>query len=93
MLKANQHFILSLTAPMVLAAGSSYAVYLCQFWMQLADGVLLAVLLGVFILVMWLARMAVRSLVPVRCPHCGGRAYEMEVRGNRFMCLSCGRDH
>jgi len=93
MLKASQHFILSLTAPLVLSVMATYGVYLCQFWMKLADGVLLAVLLGVFILMMWLVRMAVRAWVPVRCPSCGGRAYEMEGRGNRFMCLSCGRDH
>jgi hypothetical protein len=93
MLKAPQHFLLCIVAPPVVAALVCYGVYLCQFWMRLADGMLMAVLFGVFILVMWLVRRAVRSLVPVQCPYCRGRAYEIEERGNRFMCLSCGRDH
>ena len=93
MLKANQHFILSFFGPPLLAGLSCYAVYLLQFWMQLRTPMLLTTMLVSAVVFFMIARWAIRTFIPVKCPYCRGRAYEIEGRGNRFMCLVCGRDH
>jgi hypothetical protein len=93
MLKANQHFILSFFGPPLLAGLACYAVYLLQFWMELATPMLLITMLLTAVVFFMTARWAIRVLIPVRCPYCKERAYEIQGRGNRFMCLVCGRDH
>jgi hypothetical protein len=90
---SSQHFILCFVFPPVMAALASYAVYLSEIWLELKTSLLLILMLGVAVLVMWLTRWAIRTFIPVRCPFCKGRSYEIEGRGNRFMCLVCGKDH
>ncbi len=93
MLNSSQHFILSFLGPPIFAAVVCYLASLLQFWLKMQQGVLIAALLVVFILAYMFARWAVRAWFAVRCPFCGGRSYEIEGRGNRFMCLVCGKDH
>jgi len=53
---------------------------------------LLVLLLGTLAM-SWATRWFMRNCVAVRCPFCGGKSYEIPDRGNRFMCLDCGKDH
>ncbi|MBL9129698.1 MAG: hypothetical protein JNG86_00760 [Verrucomicrobiaceae bacterium] len=93
MLKANQHFILSFFGPPLFAALACYGVYLLQFWMEWQNSVLLTIMLITSVVMLLAARWAIRSFITVRCPYCKGRAYEIQGRGGRFMCMVCGRDH
>ena len=38
-------------------------------------------------------RWLVRNFIPVTCPFCGGKSYEIPGKGNRFMCAVCAKDH
>jgi hypothetical protein len=93
MLKANQHFILSFFGPPVFAALACYGVYLLNFWLEMKTPVLMTAFLATAVIFNLIGRWAIRAFIPVRCPYCKGRTYEIEGRGNRFMCLVCGRDH
>jgi hypothetical protein len=93
MLKANQHFILCIFGPPVLAAIACYGVYLLNFWFDMKTPALMTSILAAAVVFFMIGRWAIRAFVPVRCPYCKGKAYEIEGRGNRLMCLVCGRDH
>jgi hypothetical protein len=93
MLKANQHFILSFFGPPLFAALACYGVYLLNFWMELKTPALMTAFLVTAVVFFLFGRWSIRTFVSVRCPYCKGKAYEIEGRGNRFMCLVCGRDH
>ena len=93
MLKANQHFILSFFGPPLLAVVACYGAYLLNFWFEMKTPVLMITLLVTAVVFVLIGRWAIRVFFPVRCPYCKGKAYEIEGRGNRFMCLVCGKDH
>ncbi|MFM2169175.1 MAG: hypothetical protein RIS79_3546 [Verrucomicrobiota bacterium] len=93
MLKANQHFILSFFGPPLLAGLACYVLYLLNFWMSLKTPALMTALLLNAVVFFLIGRWGIRTFVSVRCPYCRGRAYEIEGRGHRFMCLGCCRDH
>ena len=93
MLKATQHFILSFFVPPVAAIISAYVFYLLQGWIELETPVMLIGLLLVAVATYVATRWLIHTFIPVVCPRCRGRAFEMEGRGGRFMCMVCGRDH
>jgi predicted PurR-regulated permease PerM len=93
MLKANQHFIFSFFGPLIAASVAAYGFYLIQSSFELQTSTTLIGLLLVAVMTYVATRWVIHSFVPVICPRCRGRCYEMEGRGGRFMCMVCGRDH
>lgn len=93
MLRSNQHFVLGFFGPPIVATIAVYGVYLLDFWLEFQDSMMMIVMLITFVVMVIVTRWLVRTFIPVACPHCRGRSYEMAGRGGRFMCLNCGRDH
>ena len=89
----SRHFALSFFGP-VLAGGLFCGLVLLS-WNWLEDhrvSPLVSMLLGALVFAM-ATRWFVRNYIAVTCPFCGGKSYEIPDRGNRFMCLVCGKDH
>lgn len=92
-MNAARHFALSFFGPII--AGALFcagAGLLADFWEKHGISVTLVMLLG-FVAVAFLTRRLLRAFCWVSCPFCGGRSYEIPGRGNRFMCVVCGKDH
>jgi len=88
-----RHFVLSFFGP-VLVFGV-FCGFVCLIWSWLERHHIsprMTMLVGGLVLAVT-TRWFVRNFVAVRCPFCGGKSYEIPDRGNRFMCLVCGKDH
>jgi hypothetical protein len=88
-----RHFVLSFFGP-VLAFGvfCSFVALIWNWLEQHHISPLVTMMVGGLVVAM-ATRWFVRNCVAVRCPFCGGKSYEIPDRGNRFMCLVCGKDH
>jgi len=90
---ASRHFVLSFLGP--IFAGGLFCGLVLLNWRLLEEHrlePLVTILVGT-VLVAIATRWFVRNCIAVRCPFCGGKSYEIPERGNRFMCLVCGKDH
>jgi predicted RNA-binding Zn-ribbon protein involved in translation (DUF1610 family) len=90
---SSRHFVLSFLGPII--TGGLFCGLVVINWRLLEEHrlePLVTMLVGA--VTVWVAtRWYVRNFVAVRCPFCGGKSYEISERGNRFMCLNCGKDH
>ena len=88
-----RHFVLSFFGP-VLAGGVFCGLVLLNWrWLEEHRVTPLVTMLVGAVVVGVATRWFVRNCIAVRCPFCGGKSYEIPGRGNRFMCLVCGKDH
>lgn len=90
---SSRHFVLSFLGLVVTAA--LFCGLVALNWGMLQEhrvSPLVTMLVGGLVVGMG-TRWYVRSYVPVRCPFCGGKSYEIPDRANRFMCRVCGKDH
>ncbi len=92
-MNSARHFALSFFGPIVM--GALYCAFIGLIWEWLVRHHLspLIIMAVGAVLVAVLTRWMVRNLVSVSCPFCAGKCYEIEGRGNRFMCSVCGKDH
>ena len=90
---ASRHFVLSFFGPVLTGGGYCGIILLIWNWLEFHHiSPLVTMLVGVVVVAV-LTRWFVRNFVPVSCPFCRGRSYEIPGRGNRFMCRVCGKDH
>jgi hypothetical protein len=90
---STRHFALCFLGP--IALGALYCGLVVLIWEWLDDhriSPMLAMLVGSVVVGM-ATRWFLRNFVAVQCPFCAGKAYEIQGRGNRFMCMVCGKDH
>ncbi|MFO1486014.1 MAG: hypothetical protein U1F71_21815 [Verrucomicrobiaceae bacterium] len=92
-MNAARHFALSFFGPIVGGALFCGLVSLFSGWLEFHHIPVLVVMLVGFVVTAIMTRWFVSNHVPVKCPFCGGKSYEIPGRGNRFMCGVCGKDH
>lgn len=92
-MNSARHFALCFFGPIVM--GALYCGLIGVLWEWLVRhnvSPVIAMLVGA-VMVAVLTRWFLRHMVPVTCPFCSGKCYEIQGRGNRFMCSVCGKDH
>lgn len=92
-MNAARHFALSFFAPIIAGLLFCGAAALFSDFFDKHKISLPLVMLGGFVAIAYATRWAVRTYCTVTCPFCGGKSYELPGRGNRFMCVVCGKDH
>ena len=92
-MNAGRHFALSFFGPLVSGALFCAGIGLFSDFLDKHHIPVTIVMLVGFVVVALATRWAVRTFCAVRCPFCSGRSYEIPGRGNRFMCVVCGKDH
>lgn len=91
-MNSARHFALSFFGPIVTGALYCASVGLLWDWLDRHSIPPMVTMLVGCVVVAILTRRFVR-LVSVKCPFCGGKGYEIQGGGNRFMCSVCGKDH
>jgi len=92
-MSSSRHFVLSFLGPVLTFGIFCGLVALIWNWLeQHRISPLVTMMVGGLVVAM-ATRWFVRNCIAVRCPFCGGKSYEIPDRGNRFMCLVCGKDH
>jgi hypothetical protein len=90
---STRHFALCFLGPILLGALYCILVGLIWEWFDERRISPMQVMLVGCVVVAMSTRWFLRNFVAVKCPYCSGKAYEMQGRGNRFMCMVCGKDH
>ena len=89
----SRHFALSFFGPIIMGAlYCTVVAFLWEFLDKHRISPLITMLVGCLV-VAAATRRLVRNMVAVKCPFCAGKSYEIQGRGNRFMCVNCGKDH
>ena len=92
-MSSSRHFVLSFFGPVLAFGLFCGLVGLMWTWLeQHRISPLVTMMVGGLVVAM-ATRWFVRNCIAVRCPFCGGKSYEIPDRGNRYMCLVCGKDH
>lgn len=92
-MNSGRHFALSFFAPIVAGAlFCAVAGVFADFLEKHHISVTVVMLVG-FVIMALITRWVVRAFCTTKCPFCGGKSYEIPGRGNRFMCVVCGKDH
>ncbi|WP_395747552.1 hypothetical protein [Prosthecobacter sp.] len=92
-MSSSRHFVLSFFGPVVAFGAFCGFVGLIWRWLEHHQIPPLVTMMVGGLAAAMATRWFVRNCVPVRCPFCGGKSYEIPERGNRFMCRVCGKDH
>lgn len=92
-MNSARHFALGFLGPIVMGALYCGLVGLLWEWLERHKISPLVTMLVGCVVVGIVTRRCIRNLVPVKCPFCFGKCYEIASRNNRFMCSVCGKDH
>lgn len=92
-MSSTRHFALSFFGPVITGGIFCLGVWLLGDWLERHHVSSMVTMLVGALAVGMITRRVVRTCVPVSCPFCGGKSYEIPHRGNRFMCEVCGKDH
>ncbi len=92
-MNSARHFALCFFGPIIMGALYCAGVGLLWDWLDKHNiSPMITMLVGCLV-VASATRWFLRHVVTVKCPHCGGKSYEIQGRGNRFMCVDCGKDN
>lgn len=88
-----RHFALCFFGPIITGALYCAVIGLMWDWLDQHRVSPIITMMGGCVVVACATRWFLRHMVTVKCPYCGGKSYEIQGRGNRFMCVNCGKDH